>query len=98
MTFFEMFSRLFCIGFCLAFLVAHAAPCGLLDVTAFTVTKPAVRSQVFTLCAYFVTVVSAHFVSHVFEPFCFNLQVALSSEVFALIYQTTRYQIPEDVI
>jgi hypothetical protein len=63
--------------------------------------------SVFTLFAHFVIVISVHTVSHVFA-FCpifrveehspFNLQVVLSSEMFSLIYQITRYQIPEEVI
>jgi branched-subunit amino acid transport protein AzlD len=63
--------------------------------------------SMFTLFVHFVIVMSVHIVFHVFafcsifrveELFSFNLQVALSSEVLSLIYQITRYQIPEDVI
>jgi len=61
----------------------------------------------FTLFAHLVIVMSVHIISDVFafcsifrveELFAFNLQVALSCEMCSLIYQTTRYQIPEDLI
>jgi len=107
MAFSEIFSRQILYGFSSPFVSRTLSALQLPTCYCLHSNKTSNSFSVFTLFTHFVILMSVHIVSHVFafcsifrveELFSFNLQVALSSEVFSLIYQTTRYQIPEDVI